>query len=394
MSEARGGAVVTFTYWLSASTHRGPVTMGTRVLAVHSQYAEPGRSETYHCVPLQAVGGGRNAFITDQYHGGSKHLKSPKDEVIGMFLIPEHQLHKSRGHKAYFHPLKATGACLIFIWLNGLMQKRHTHAVAADYSQTHLQWRQCEQVCEHVRQNKTHNLHPKASKVDGGGQSWHLATLMTSIGIECVQSSSSYDTNARAFPLCHFFTSTYTHDSSRATVTTRPECTGQITKKNTHLHWDNMSQFPQGKTAPIRHRSHECRTKSYVTPAILPVVLSKTTLLSLRDVTVGKEISLLQHPVVTEFWEWLVFMCRVWKLLEGLWLRFWPAVTSFIMKSSCPGWWYQKGLNLYILLTNLYEKNNLWDFVTSEKTYCCTDVTFENSIHRFCCKIIITCGVI
>lgn len=89
--------------------------MGTRVLAVHSQYAEPGSSVTYHCVPLQAVGGGRNAFITDQYHNGSKHLKSPKDKVIGIFLKPEHQLHMSRGHKAYFHPLKATGICLIFI---------------------------------------------------------------------------------------------------------------------------------------------------------------------------------------------------------------------------------------------------------------------------------------
>lgn len=51
--------------------------------------------------------------------------------------------------------------------------------------------------------------------------------------------------------------------------------------------------------------------KSYFTPVILPVVLSKTTLLSLRDVTVGKEISLLQHPVVTRFWELLGFLCRI-----------------------------------------------------------------------------------
>lgn len=51
--------------------------------------------------------------------------------------------------------------------------------------------------------------------------------------------------------------------------------------------------------------------KSYFTPAILPVVLSKTTLLSLRDVTVGKEISLLQHPVVIVFWELFVFLCGI-----------------------------------------------------------------------------------
>lgn len=148
---------------------------------------------------------------------------------------------------------------------------------------------------------------------------WDLATLlMTSIGIECVQLSSSYDTNTTAFPLCQFFTSTYTHTIHQEPQSQHVPSVLDKSRWKTHRHWDNMSQFPQGKTAPIRHRSHECRTKSYFTPAILPVVLSKTTLFSLRDVTVGKEISLLEHPVVTEFWEWLVFMCRVWKLLEGL----------------------------------------------------------------------------
>lgn len=80
----------------------------------------------------------------------------------------------------------------------------------------------------------------------------------------------------------------YTHRD-----TTCLKCTAQ--KKGgeksttTNAHRGFVSQFPQGKAALIHHKKPRVQ-KSYFTPVILPVIFCKTTLLSLRDVTVGKEI--------------------------------------------------------------------------------------------------------
>lgn len=66
--------------------------------------------------------------------------------------------------------------------------------------------------------------------------------------------------------------------------------------------------------------------KSYFTPVILPVVLPKTTLLNLRDVTVGKKNQLIAAPCCYQVLGTLRFSVQNIKLLKGLSMRRWYQV--------------------------------------------------------------------
>lgn len=93
-------------------------------------------------------------------------------------------------------------------------------------------------------------------------------------------------------------------------------------KEKRKTHWGTVlcskSRFPQGNAALIHHKSRE--NDHCFTPMILPVVLCKTTLLSLRDVTVGAKVKTKSILLTKSFinmifeqdWSWNgFFKCEV-----------------------------------------------------------------------------------
>lgn len=131
----------------------------------------------------------------------------------------------------------------------------------------------------------------------------------------------------------------YTMNQEPQSHTTRPECTERTTiQNNTYIAvFVFMVSTRQGSTDTSQKQGAKINDHHF-TPVILPVIVCKTTILSLRDVTVGKEIILLTKSIVNMFRQctdagigfqrWFVYDLagiRVWQVRcrEGLKLRCW-----------------------------------------------------------------------
>lgn len=174
--------------------------------------------------------------------------------MIGTFFKTEHRLHKSRGHKTYFQPrLKQEVAA----YLNDSHLIKWTHAKEAhpcwccrllsDPSAVEAVWASvC--TCE-TEQDIMYSQ---------GLQSWPYWWCPSD---SSVFSYHPHTIQTQEHSLCAVSLHRHTH-----TVHLEPQPQHVPSGLNKsrwkeHLHSGNMSQFPQGKTAPIRHRSHVCRKK-------------------------------------------------------------------------------------------------------------------------------------
>lgn len=96
----------------------------------------------------------------------------------------------------------------------------------------------------------------------------------------------------------------YTMNQEPQSHTTRPESTERTTIQNNKHVYCVFFVFTistrQGSTDTSQKRGAKINDHHF-TPVILPVIVCKTTILSLRDVTVGKEIILLTKSVVNMF---------------------------------------------------------------------------------------------
>lgn len=126
----------------------------------------------------------------------------------------------------------------------------------------------------------------------------------------------------RAVPL-HEHTYTVHQDPQ---FTTRPKCAKQITMKK-KIYTPLMCQFLQGKAAPIRHRSHECRRKKKL---FHTGHLTSRPLQNYPPQPQGRDCwernQLIAAPCCYRVLGTLSFSAQNIKLLKGLWMRCWCQV--------------------------------------------------------------------